>query len=116
MKKFLFAALLMIIGYGGFAQTSKPMNDYYVMKDGKVISMKGGKEATLAKTTKLSNGEMIMKDGNVKMKDGSMMMLKEGQYVDVNGKMGMLMDDKMDKMGKMDKMDKMDKMKMDSTK
>ena len=87
MKKFLFAALLMIIGYGGFAQTSKPMNDYYVMKD-----------------------------GNVKMKDGSMMMLKEGQYVDVNGKMGMLMDDKMDKMGKMDKMDKMDKMKMDSTK
>jgi uncharacterized cupredoxin-like copper-binding protein len=113
MKRFLFAALLMIICYGGFAQTSKPMNDYYAMKDGKVISMKGGKEATLVKTTKLSNGEMIMKDGNIKMKDGSMMMLKEGQYVDVNGKMGMLMDDKMDKMRKMDKMDKM---KMDSTK
>src|SRR5580693_6425396 len=93
MKKFLFAALLMIIGYGGFAQTSKPINDYFAMKGGKVISMKGGKEATLAKTTKLGNGEMIMKDG-------SKMMLKEGQYVDVNGKMGMLMDDKMDKMKK----------------
>lgn len=113
MKKFLFAVLLMIFGYGGFAQTSKPMNDYYTMKDGKVISIKGGKEAALVKTTKLNNGEMIMKDGNLKMKNGSMMMLKEGQYVDVNGKMGMLMDDKMEKMGKMDKMDKM---KMDSTK
>ena len=70
MKKFLFAALLMIIGYGGFAQTSKPMNDYYAMKDGKVISMKGGKEATLAKTAKLSNGEMIMKDDEREVRIG----------------------------------------------
>ena len=58
---------------------------------------------------------MIMTDGMVKMKDGSTSMLKEGQYVDVTGKMGMISDMKMDKMKMSDDM-KADKMKMDSTK
>jgi hypothetical protein len=104
MKKLLCGLVLMIISYGGFAQMSKKMHDCYVMKDGKVMKMKGGKEMMVDKTMTLKNGEMIMQDGTVKMKDGSTKMLKEGEYIDMNGKTGMMNESKMDKMDKMDKM------------
>ncbi len=49
-----------------------------------------------------------MTDGSVKTKGGKMMQLKEGEFMDMNGKMNKM---KMDKM-KMDIMDKMEKSKM----
>ena len=100
MKKMIFAFGLMIIGSGVFAQTSKKMKSCYVMENGKVMSLKNGKEMTMGKSMMLSNGATVMTDGTVKMKDGTTTMLKEGQYVDMNGKMGMISDMKMEKMKK----------------
>ena len=102
MKKIMMLTGLILLSYAGMSQTSK--KTCYLMKDGKVMVVKGSSEMMMNKTMTLSNGEMVMKDGTLKMKDGTTMMLKEGQYVDMNGKMGMMSDMKMDKM------------KMDSTK
>lgn len=102
MKKLLCVLSLVIVSIAGFSQTSDKV--CYAMKDGKMMVMKHGKMMMMSKDMKLSNGEMVMKDGTVKMTDGTTSMLKEGQYVDMKGKMGMVSDMKMDKM------------KMDSTK
>ena len=100
MKKMLFAIGLMIFGSGVFAQSETKMKTCYIMENGKVMTMKNGKETTMSKDMTLSNGAVVMTDGTVKMKDGTTKMLKEGQYVDANGKMGMKGDMKMDKMKK----------------
>ena len=101
MKKFLCAVSFVLISFAGFSQSTKAC---YAMKDGKMMTMKGGKTMMMSKDMKLSNGEMVMTDGSVKMTDGTTSMLKEGQYIDMNGKMGMVSDMKMGNM------------KMDSTK
>jgi hypothetical protein len=100
MKKMLVALGLMIISSAVFAQSSTKMKSCYVMEKGKVMSMKNGKEMAMSKNMMLSNGATIMTDGTVKMKDGTTTMLKEGQYVDMNGKIGMMSDMKMEKMKK----------------
>jgi hypothetical protein len=100
MKKMLFAFALIIISSGVFAQDSTKTKKCLVMENGKMMSMKGGKEMVMTQNMMLKNGATVMPDGTVKMKDGSSMMLKEGQYVDMNGKMGMMSDMKMEKMKK----------------
>jgi hypothetical protein len=100
MKKMLFALAMLFVGSGVFAQDSTMMKKCFVMENGKVMAVKHGKEMTLTQNMMLKNGATIMPDGTVKMKDGTMSMLKEGQYVDVDGKMGMMKDMKMEKMKK----------------
>jgi hypothetical protein len=110
MKKlFGLVALVVAMSYGSFAQSGK-MKDCMMMKDGKMMVVKDGKTMSMNMDMTLGNGTMVMKDGTVKMKDGSTQMLKEGQYIDKNGKVGMM---KMDKMG--DGKMGADKMKKDST-
>ena len=101
MKKVLFVLAIALLGNGAFSQMEKKMHDCVMMKDGKMMAMKSGKSMMMTKDMKMSNGTMVMKDGTVKMKDGSTSTLKDGEYVDMKGKMG-TMDDKM-KMGKMKK-------------
>ncbi len=71
-----------------------------VMKDVNTMELK--------ENLMLKNGTVVLADGSVKTKGGKMMQLKEGEFMDMNGKMNKM---KMDKM-KMDKMDKMEKSKM----
>lgn len=52
-----------------------------MMKDGKTMAMDN--DATM------TNGTMVMADGSVKMKDGKTMMMKEGDCMDMDGKMMM---------------------------
>ena len=114
MKKFLFIAGIVLVAHGVYAQdstmsgqdtsmsqTAYKKKDCYLMKDGKVMMMRHGDTAmtTIDKTATLNNGATITPDGNVKMADGSSIMLKEGQYVDIDGKMG-----KVKKMWPKDKM------------
>jgi hypothetical protein len=64
----------------------------YLMKDGQMMSMKHDDTTTMKvmdKSVTLNNGAMVMTDGTVKMVDGTTKMLKEGWYVDTDGKMGM---------------------------
>ena len=77
------------------------MKDCVMMEDGKMMVTKDGKDMMMDKDMTMTNGTMVMTDGTVKMKDGKTMMLKNGDHVYMNGKMGKM---KMNKM-KMKKMD-----------
>ena len=63
------------------------MRDAVIMKDGKMMHMKAGKTMTMKKDMTFPNGNMVMMDGTMKMKDGSSHMLKEGDCVMMDGKM-----------------------------
>lgn len=113
MKKLLILAVAFMVGGSAFAQdkmdkkmeqsTTKmhgKMKDCVMMEGGKMMVMKGGSTTAMEQDMKMANGATVMTDGTVKMKDGTTKMLKDGQCVYMNGKMGMM---KMDKM-KGDKM------------
>ncbi len=79
------------------------------MKDGKMMTMQGGKMMPMTKDMTMSDGSMCMTDGTCKMKDGTTMTMKDGQCMMMNGKMTTM--SAMKKGGKM-KGSKMDHMKM----
>lgn len=116
MKKLLILVSVLTIGTISSAQDSSmmkkhnhammkhkmmnhKMSDCVMMKDGKMMMMKNGKTMMMDKDMTMSNGTMVMPDGNVKMKNGKTMMMKDGECMYMNGKMSTM------KMGKM-KMDK----------
>ena len=99
MKRLLFTALSFFLVAGVFAQEKHDkmhhkMKDGVMMKDGKMMMMKEGKTMEMNEDMTLNNGAMVMKDGTVKMKDGTSRMLKDGECLDMYGKMSMM---KMDK-------------------
>lgn len=64
---------------------NKEKAECYLMKDGKMYHVMGGKEMLLEKEVTLKNGEVIMPNGMCKMKDGEEMMLNNGECVDHMG-------------------------------
>ncbi len=62
------------------------IHDGYKMRAGKLMMIKDGKEILVEKAVMMSNGITIMSDGTILKKDGSKSMLKEGEYMDMNGK------------------------------
>lgn len=74
--------------------------DHIMMMDGKMVMQLKGKEMNMEKDMTLSNGTMVMMDGMIKSKDGITMMMKEGDAIGMDGKMGKMNAEKM-KMGKM---------------
>ena len=79
------------------------------MREGKVVEMKNGQWVAIDKTVTCTDGCKVMPNGDVVMKDGMKMKLKEGESIDKDGNMmdksGKMMDDMMDKAGhKMDNM------------
>ena len=93
MKKMLamlvaFFAVVLVNAQTANQAQAKPMKkDCITMKDGKVWQTKDGKTAELQEDVTLPNGTVVMKDGNVKTKDGKTTMLKDGDCVWMNGKM-----------------------------
>lgn len=61
--------------------------DHLMMKDGKMEMTKNGKTMLMDKDMTMSNGTEVMTDGMCKMKDGKTMTMKEGDMMDMNGKM-----------------------------
>ncbi|MFC5271800.1 DUF6799 domain-containing protein [Adhaeribacter terreus] len=62
------------------------MKDGIMMQGGKLMMVNNGVAAVITEDQTLSNGMMVMKDGNVKMTDGSTMMLHDGDHLTMEGK------------------------------
>ena len=63
------------------------MKDCCMMKDGKMMYMKNGKTMVMEKDMVMKNGTTCMTNGECVMKNGEKMMMKEGDCMDMNGKM-----------------------------
>ena len=92
----LFASLLIMVvcftASNSYAQTkAKPamMKDCCMMKDSKMMCVKDGKTMPMEKDMTMKNGTTCMVNGECVMKDGTKMKMKEGQCMDMNGKMDM---------------------------
>jgi len=90
MKKLFLSvcafACFMLVNAQNSTDSTKMSKDCITMKDGKVWQIKGMDTTEVAEDLTLDNGIVVMKDGNVKMKDGKMVMLKEGDCLWMNGK------------------------------
>ncbi len=82
MKKIFLLSLAILFAFGLYAQ-EKP--DGVIMKDGKMMVVKDGKISVMDKDLLLSNGTKIMSNGTIVKKDGSKIMMKEGDYKDMSG-------------------------------
>ena len=67
--------------------------DYIVMKDGKMHLVKGGNITSLENYMTLPNGTTISTTGTVKSSEGTILQLKEGEKLDLDGKMMMKTDE-----------------------
>lgn len=91
MKKLLFFSLLCFFGLAVQAQTKLThkkaglMQDCYVMKEGRMMEMKGGQTVALNADRTLRNGTQISTTGTVKTRDGRTVTLHEGDQVLANG-------------------------------
>ena len=100
MKKLiLFVALFSWIGFSASAQVRKETqkehptetkkmekaSHHWYFKDGKVMEMKNGKETAISAETKVGD-VWVRPNGEVVMKDKKVVHLKEGQYVNSEGK------------------------------
>ncbi len=108
MKKITLVSAAILFSVAGFAQsdsTHKMMNggkmshdmnhqsmnkshgDGVMMMNGKMMMEHNGKMTMMERDTMMANGTRIMTDGRCIKKDGSKMMMKEGQHMDMSGKM-----------------------------
>lgn len=65
----------------------KSFTDGVMMKKGKVMLVKNGKLTKMDHEIAMGNGTKVMPDGTIRKKDGTKMMLKEGQHMDMAGHM-----------------------------
>ena len=110
----MFASLLIMVvcftASNSYAQTKAKhamMKDCCMMKDSKMMCVKNGKTMPMRKDMTMKNGTKCMINGDCVMKDGTMMKMKEGDCMDMSGKMadcGMMM--KGSKTGTVKKTDK----------
>ncbi len=91
----VFASLLMLVicftAGNSFAQTktkSAMMKDHVMMEGGKMMEMKDGKTMLMEKNMTMKNGTKVMTTGECTMKDGKTMMMKDGECMEMTGKMG----------------------------
>lgn len=61
-------------------------HDHYMMKDGKLMSDKNGTKTDVTSDVTLSNGTTITPDGKVTWKNGKTQTLRNGEMIDMNGK------------------------------
>lgn len=101
MKKIFLTIAGMLLSVGVFAQNDNPVKkatpeaekqvksnrhpNGYMIKDGRMMQVKDGNLMLIEKDITLSNGTIIMADGNYMEKGKSKAMLKEGERVDMNG-------------------------------
>lgn len=101
MKKVFLVMFGAALSFGAFAQdttntttttpteqTQQQQKDMYVFKNNKVWAVKAGNITELADNATLSNGTIVKTTGEVVTKDGKSEALKDGQYIDADGKIG----------------------------
>ena len=93
-------SLLLLAGTGGAARapttapkkaraaqpTSQSAEGYCLMKGGNMLLVENGKMAPMTATLTMTDGSLCMPDGTCQRKDGTTVMLKEGQSMLMNGK------------------------------
>ncbi len=63
------------------------MKDCCMMKGGKMMHVKNGKVTAMHKAMTMKNGTKCMTNGECVMKNGTKMKMKEGECMDMNGRM-----------------------------
>ncbi len=107
MKKIFLSIATIIITFGAYAQSvsestygteRKSDNKYYsgsenrnppdgyMIQNGTMVMVKNGEITQVETDTILDNGTVIMSDGHYMKKDESKVMLKEGEHMDMSGK------------------------------
>ena len=66
---------------------SMKMKDCVMMKDGKMMVMKGGEKMAMDSETSFTNGSKVSTDGMLTKQDGTTKQLKNGDCVYMDGKM-----------------------------
>ena len=98
MKKVFFTIAAMIVTCTVLAQTENKSTtpekteqkqhrhaNGYMFKDGRVMLVKDGNLTLVQKDITLSNGTVIMADGNYMEKGKTKTQFKDGQHIDMNG-------------------------------
>lgn len=102
MKNLFLSAIAVALSFGAFAQntnqtkTTEPteqaqpaqQKDVYVFKNSKMWEVKSGKISEMTKEVTLASGTIVKTNGEVVSKDGQTAALKDGQYIDLDGKIG----------------------------
>ena len=70
---------------GNHQKTYKSFPDGVVMKNGKLMMVKNGKKTLMDHEMSMGNGMKVLSNGTIIKKDGTKMMMKEGQYMDMAG-------------------------------
>lgn len=65
----------------------KPFPDGVMMKNGKLMMVKSGNLTIMDHEMSMGNGTKVMSDGTILKKDGTKMIMKEGQHMDMSGNM-----------------------------
>lgn len=99
MKNLFLLLVAFAISIGASAQMksdsshSKTHHEYshknhemYFFKDGKLMMSKNGAKSDVSQDVTLANGTTIATDGKITWKDGKSEMLKNGEWVDMKGK------------------------------
>ncbi|WP_379841871.1 DUF6799 domain-containing protein [Flavobacterium myungsuense] len=88
MASFL-TLIFLVLSLSINAQTKKSTTntDCCMMKEGKMMIMKNGKTMPMKKTMLMKNGTKCMVNGECIMRDGSKMQMKEGDCMEMSGKM-----------------------------
>ncbi len=61
--------------------------DGVMMSDGKMMFVKNGKMILIKRQVTLNNGTKVMADGTCVRKDGTKVMLKDNEHMDMQGNM-----------------------------
>lgn len=99
MKTLCLLIIAFVISIGVSAQTksdtshtkshqrySQNNHEIYLFKDGKLMMRKYGTISHVTQEVTLANGTTISTDGIITWKNGKTQTLKEGEWVDMNGK------------------------------
>jgi len=88
MKKILVVFSAITFSLGAMAQNAKmeKKENCVMMKDGKMVEMRDGKTMPLEKDMTLKNGTVVMTNGTMKTKEGKIMPMKEGECMNMQGK------------------------------
>lgn len=93
MKKFIVLLIAMTFSIGMHAQEVKtqtqpamPLKDHLMLKEGKMWVMKDGKTTAMTQDMVMSDGTMVSTSGTVtSAKDGTSIILANGDSVDMDG-------------------------------
>ncbi len=95
MKKLIAVLVFGVLSYGALAQDSTKHRDdtpwdYIMMKKGQLLEVQHGRQTPVKRNITLVNGTTIHTNGKIDDSNGKTKGLKEGQYIQMDGKIDYL--------------------------